>query len=84
FGHKVMAKKVEKPIRDHIIGRERTTLLQQLRETNRCREELLFFLPPGDNQSAVISLEEEFLQQPSGTTIPSEILHNNRFYPYFK
>ncbi|XLU52896.1 hypothetical protein S245_047544, partial [Arachis hypogaea] len=33
---------------------------------------------------AVISLEEEFLQQPFGTTIPSEILHSNRFYPYFK
>ncbi|KAL4369925.1 hypothetical protein AHAS_Ahas06G0014500 [Arachis hypogaea] len=35
---KVMAKKIEKPIRDHIIGREhiQTTLLQQLRETNRC------------------------------------------------
>ncbi|XLR19086.1 hypothetical protein S83_046998, partial [Arachis hypogaea] len=37
---KVMAKKVDKPIRDHIIGREeiRTTLLRQLRETNRCRD----------------------------------------------
>ncbi|XP_015935347.1 protein ALP1-like [Arachis duranensis] len=33
---------------------------------------------------AVISLEEEFLQQSSGTTIPSEILRSNRFYPYFK
>ncbi|XLR04685.1 hypothetical protein HN51_059556, partial [Arachis hypogaea] len=33
---------------------------------------------------AVISLEEEFLQQPFRITVPSEILHSNRFYPYFK
>ncbi|KAL4337662.1 hypothetical protein AHAS_Ahas12G0132600 [Arachis hypogaea] len=140
---KVMAKKVDKPIRDHIIGREeiRTTLLRQLRETNRCRDILrmsshaflelcaklratghvkdtihvtveeqvarflyiighnvknrtisFFFHRSGETISrnfhavlrAVISLEEEFLQQPSGTTIPSEILRSNRFYPYFK
>ncbi|QHO27407.1 Putative nuclease [Arachis hypogaea] len=140
---KVMAKKVDKPIRDHIIGREeiRATLLQQLCETNRCRDILrmsphafvelctklratghvkdtihvtveeqvarflyiighnvktitisFFFNRSGETIShnfhavlrAVISLEEEFLQQLFGTTIPSEILRSNRFYPYFK
>ncbi|KAL4321079.1 hypothetical protein AHAS_Ahas14G0074600 [Arachis hypogaea] len=111
-----MVKKVEKPIRDHIIGIEeiRATLLQQLCETNRCRDILrmsphaflelctklratghkhFIFLPRSRETisrnfyavlKAVISLEEEFLQQPFGTTIPSEILHSNRFYPYFK
>uniref|UniRef100_A0A803KPA7 DDE Tnp4 domain-containing protein n=1 Tax=Chenopodium quinoa TaxID=63459 RepID=A0A803KPA7_CHEQI len=33
---------------------------------------------------AIISLENEFLIQPDGTSIPSEIINNNRFYPYFK
>ncbi|XP_052110110.1 uncharacterized protein LOC127741499 [Arachis duranensis] len=122
-----MAKKVDKPIRDHIIGREeiRTILLRQLRKTSRCRDILrmgphaflelcaklratghvkdtihvtiketisFFFHRSGETISrnfhavlrAVISLEEEFLQQPSETTIPSEILRSNRFYPYFK
>ncbi|KAL4373174.1 hypothetical protein AHAS_Ahas05G0055400 [Arachis hypogaea] len=33
---------------------------------------------------AVISFEKEFLQQPLEITIASEILHSNKFYPYFK
>ncbi|XP_050226165.1 uncharacterized protein LOC126675554 [Mercurialis annua] len=34
---------------------------------------------------AIISLEDDFLVQPDGSTIPSEILHSGgRFYPYFK
>ena len=33
---------------------------------------------------AIISLENEFLIQPDGTSIPSEIMNNNRVYPYFK
>lgn len=33
---------------------------------------------------ALISLEEQFLRQPTGTSVPSEILNNSRFYPYFK
>ncbi|XP_054824887.1 protein ALP1-like [Prosopis cineraria] len=33
---------------------------------------------------AIISLEAEYLVQPSGSTIPPEILTNERFYPYFK
>ncbi|XLU19291.1 hypothetical protein S245_055357, partial [Arachis hypogaea] len=32
----------------------------------------------------VISLEEEFFQQPFVIIVPSEILRSNRFYPYFK
>ncbi|QHN77705.1 putative nuclease HARBI1 isoform [Arachis hypogaea] len=139
----VLAKKVEKPIRNHIIGREqiRATLLQQLRKTNKCRNILrkgphayielceklrstghvkdtihvtleeqvarflyiiaynvknktisFFFHRSGETKCrnfyavlrVVISLEKEFLQQPSGTTISSEILHSNRFYRYFK
>ncbi|XLR08197.1 hypothetical protein HN51_063095, partial [Arachis hypogaea] len=130
---KVMAKKVEKPIRDHIIGREqiRTTLLQQLRETNRCCDILRMdphaFLElctklraTGHVKDTIyVTVEEQVARflyiiahnvknrtisfffhrsgetinrnfhavlraQPSGTTIPSEILHSNRFYPYFK
>ena len=33
---------------------------------------------------AIISLEEEFIVQPSGRDIPSQILNNSRFYPFFK
>jgi hypothetical protein len=33
---------------------------------------------------AIISLEDEFLVQPSGRDVPSQILHNNRYYPFFK
>uniref|UniRef100_A0A803L9I9 Nuclease HARBI1 n=2 Tax=Chenopodium quinoa TaxID=63459 RepID=A0A803L9I9_CHEQI len=33
---------------------------------------------------AIISLEDQFLIQPDGTSILSEIMNNNRFYPYFK
>uniref|UniRef100_A0A803N8A2 DDE Tnp4 domain-containing protein n=1 Tax=Chenopodium quinoa TaxID=63459 RepID=A0A803N8A2_CHEQI len=33
---------------------------------------------------AIISLENEFLIQPDGTSIPSEIMNNKSFYPYFK
>ena len=32
----------------------------------------------------IISLENEFLIQPDGTSIPLEIMNNYRFYPYFK
>lgn len=33
---------------------------------------------------AIISLEDEFLVQPSGTEVPPQILNNSRFYPFFK
>ncbi|XLR33697.1 hypothetical protein S83_061597, partial [Arachis hypogaea] len=33
---------------------------------------------------AIILLEEEFLRQPSATVTFLVILHNHRFYPYFK
>ena len=33
---------------------------------------------------AVITLEGEFLHQPSGAEVPSQIFNNSRFYPYFK
>lgn len=33
---------------------------------------------------AIISLEDHFLNQPSGLETPPEILDNSRFYPYFK
>ncbi|XP_059634222.1 uncharacterized protein LOC132276683 isoform X1 [Cornus florida] len=33
---------------------------------------------------AVISLEGQFLKQPSGLDVPPEILNNDRFHPYFK
>ncbi|XLR26840.1 hypothetical protein S83_054740, partial [Arachis hypogaea] len=33
---------------------------------------------------AIILLREEFLRQPSATVISPAILHNHRFYPYFK
>ncbi|XLU45799.1 hypothetical protein S245_040613, partial [Arachis hypogaea] len=32
----------------------------------------------------IILLEEEFFRQPSATIISPAILHNHRFYPYFK
>ena len=32
----------------------------------------------------VISLEHEFLVQPSGAEVPPQLFHNNRYYPYFK
>ena len=32
----------------------------------------------------IISLENEFLIKPDGTSIPLEIMNNNRFYLYFK
>ena len=138
-----MSTRVDKPIRDKVVGREQiyAALLQQLSETNRCRDILrmgshaflelceklraidhvkdtvhtiveeqvarflqivahnvnnrifsFFFHRFGETISrhfyailrAVISLEDEFLQQPSGSIIPPEIFHNNRSYPYFK
>ena len=33
---------------------------------------------------AIISLENEYLVQPSRLEVPSQILNNTRFYPYFK
>lgn len=33
---------------------------------------------------AILALGEEFLVQPSGTNVPSQILNNNKFYPFFK
>ncbi|XP_071912888.1 uncharacterized protein [Coffea arabica] len=33
---------------------------------------------------AVIALEDQFLQQPTGEQLPPEILNSARFYPYFK
>ncbi|XP_028204632.1 putative nuclease HARBI1 isoform X2 [Glycine soja] len=33
---------------------------------------------------AIISLEDEFLVQPSGRDVPPQILNNSRFYPFFK
>ncbi|XLR37505.1 hypothetical protein HN51_024254, partial [Arachis hypogaea] len=33
---------------------------------------------------AIILLEDEFLRQPSASIVSPEILHNHRFYPYFK
>lgn len=33
---------------------------------------------------AIVSLEDEFLVQPSGTEVPSQILNSNRFFPFFK
>jgi hypothetical protein len=33
---------------------------------------------------AIISLEDEFLVQPSGRDVPPQILHNNIYYPFFK
>ena len=33
---------------------------------------------------AIISLEDEYLVQPSGLEVPSQILNNTIFYPYFK
>ncbi|XLU81741.1 hypothetical protein S245_005161, partial [Arachis hypogaea] len=32
----------------------------------------------------IILLEEDFFQQPSATIISPAILHNHKFYPYFK
>ncbi|KAF2288882.1 hypothetical protein GH714_022551 [Hevea brasiliensis] len=33
---------------------------------------------------AVVALEAEFLNQPTGVDVPPQILNNNRIYPYFK
>lgn len=33
---------------------------------------------------SLIELEDQFLQQPNGTQMPPELLHNSRFYTYFK
>lgn len=33
---------------------------------------------------AIISLQAEFLVQPTGRDVPPEILNNSRFYPFFK
>ncbi|KAF2283579.1 hypothetical protein GH714_012067 [Hevea brasiliensis] len=33
---------------------------------------------------AVVALEAEFLNQPTGVDVPPQILNNNRFYLYFK
>jgi hypothetical protein len=33
---------------------------------------------------AIISLEDEFLVQPSGRDVLPQILHNSRYYPFFK
>ena len=33
---------------------------------------------------SVIKLKNQFLLQPDGSQVPTEILHSSRFYPYFK
>ena len=33
---------------------------------------------------SIIELEDQFLLQPDGSQVPTEILHSSRFYPYFK
>ncbi|KAJ1689132.1 hypothetical protein LUZ63_013287 [Rhynchospora breviuscula] len=34
--------------------------------------------------NAIIELEEEYLKQPDGSTVPPEIFLNDKFFPYFK
>jgi hypothetical protein len=33
---------------------------------------------------AILELEDKFIVQPDGSTVPLEIFNSNRFYPYFK
>lgn len=56
------------------------------------REMQFFFRRSGETVSrhfhdvlkAIITLEDQFLKQPTGSEVPLPILTNNRFYPYFK
>jgi hypothetical protein len=51
-------------------------LFHHSRETfNRCFDNVL---------RAIISLENEFLVQPSDVDVPTQILNDDKFYPYFK
>ncbi|XP_015956311.1 uncharacterized protein LOC107480660 [Arachis duranensis] len=138
-----MSTRVDKSISHTLVGREqiRATLMQQLRETHRCRDILrmgpdaflqlceklratrqvrdtkhvtveeqvarflyiiahnvktrtvsFFYHRSGETVSrhfhavlrAIILLEDEFLRQPSASIVSPAILHNHRFYPYFK
>ncbi|XP_016182102.1 putative nuclease HARBI1 isoform X1 [Arachis ipaensis] len=138
-----MSTRVDKSISHKLVGREqiRATLMQQLRETHRCRDILrmgpdaflqlceklratrqvrdtkhvtveeqvarflyiiahnvktrtvsFFYHRSGETVSrhfhavlrAIILLEDEFLRQPSASIVSPAILHNHRFYPYFK
>ena len=33
---------------------------------------------------AILELEDKFIKQPDGSTIPTGILNNDKYYPYFK
>ncbi|KAF2322659.1 hypothetical protein GH714_027480 [Hevea brasiliensis] len=52
----------------------------------------VFFCRSGETTShhfhnvlrAILELEDKFLKQPDGSQVPSEMLNNNRFYPFFK
>ena len=33
---------------------------------------------------AILELEQDFLVQPNGSSIPQEIIGNEKFHPYFK
>ncbi|XP_059658461.1 uncharacterized protein LOC132304756 [Cornus florida] len=81
-----------RPIKRASVEEQVAKFLHIISHNVRNRTVSFFFCRSGETISrhfhsvlkAVISLEGQFLKQPSGLDVPPEILNNDRFHPYFK
>ncbi|KAF2311200.1 hypothetical protein GH714_020123 [Hevea brasiliensis] len=92
FCGKLRATGLLKDFRRATVEEQVAKFLQILGQNFRNRALGFFFHRSGETISrhfhnvlrAVVALEAEFLNQPTGADVPPQILNNNRFYPYFK
>ncbi|KAF2311201.1 hypothetical protein GH714_020129 [Hevea brasiliensis] len=92
FCGKLRATGLLKDFRHATVEEQVAKFLQILGQNFRNRALGFFFHQSGETIShhfhnvlrVVVALEAEFLNQPTGADVPTQILNNNRFYPYFK
>ncbi|KAF2325381.1 hypothetical protein GH714_027289 [Hevea brasiliensis] len=92
FCGKLKATGLLKDFRRDTVEEQVAKFLQILGQNFRNRALGFFFHRSGETISrhfhnvlrAIVALEAEFLNQPTGADVPHQILNNNRFYPYFK
>ncbi|KAF2291970.1 hypothetical protein GH714_042312 [Hevea brasiliensis] len=92
FCGKLRATGLLKDFRCATVEEQVAKFLQILGQNFRNRALGFFFHRSGETISrhfhnvlrAVVALEAEFLNQPTGADVHPQILNNNRFYPYFK
>ncbi|KAF2293662.1 hypothetical protein GH714_003932 [Hevea brasiliensis] len=92
FCGKLRATGLLKDFRRATVEEQVAKFLQILGQNFRNRALGFFFHRSGETISrhfhnvlrAVVALEAEFLNQPTGADVHPQILNNNRFYPYFK